>query len=275
MTRRYYPYLSPKIVPAFPAETGTLDCVIDFNHILRTRAYRRVSGSAMMEVAVYGDGRVLDTERFEAEVRDGRALLEPVIRHYAASGSGYGYAEFSFRMSEPVFLKILPEPGYAVLKTPAGSITINADMKYANPRTIEQIMHYGKFSMIHSGVHVDPDSDSGNSLLLINPYDQPLLARLVSDTGETLSHRMKARTAGLVDLEPLVTPGRPGAIIVTANNRVITYDVKHARSNPARINSIDHLDPFSGYRTHEPQGLPGTLGYWAREAARGLGIRYD
>ena len=273
MTQRYFPYLSPKIMPIFPAEIGTLDCVIDFNHILRTRAYRRVSGSAVVEVAVCVGGRVLETERFEAEVKDGRALMEPVIRHYAVSD--YGYVEFSFQMSEPVFLKILPEPGYAVLKTPAGSITINPDMKYANLRTIEQIMHYGKFSMIHSGVHVDPDSDSGNSLLLINPYDQPLLARLVSDTGDTLSHRMRARTAALVDLEPLVTLGRPNTIIVTANNRVITYDVKHARSNPARINSVDHLDPFSGYRTHEPRGLPGTLKYWTREAARGLGIRYD
>ncbi len=270
MKHRYFHYLSPKIIPTFPEDVGEVSYIVDVNHILRTRAYREVTDEAEMTVSVYSGGQRISEERQSFSVIDGIAEMTPYVCSF--STPSWGYAEISFEMSEPVFVKIIPEPGYAVLHTQQGSITLNPDMKYANPRTIEQIKHYGKFSMLHSAVYVDSESGSGNSLLLINPYDRPLKARMMSDTGASISQMVAPRTAELVDLAQIVENSRAATVMVTSTNRVITYDVKHGYGDQKRINSLDHLDTFSGYNTHKATGPIEAGRHHARELARKIGI---
>lgn len=273
MTYRYFHYLSPKILPTFPAQTGDVVALVDPQHILRTRAYRDVSGTASLTISSFWDGKQQSQETLSVRILYGVAQDAPVLRRF--SSESLGYVEFNFEMPEPVFIKILPEPGYAILDRPGqGAITVNADMKYANPRTIQQIRSYGEFSMIHSGVFWSAADRVGNSLLLINPYDKPLLARITDERKNTVSQRVDSRSAKLVDLSELVPEGEASTVIVTASNRVITYDVKHRFGDPSAINNIDHLDPFSGYSTHAALT---PLAYGRRllvKASRVFGLRH-
>jgi hypothetical protein len=272
MDYKHFHYISPKIIPTFPENIGKVRCLIDVSHILRTRAYKAVSGNAQMKIELFSGGESRGIEEHEVPIADGVSQMAGLMRCFSTPEPGY--VEISFQMPEPVFVKILPEPGYAILETPRGSITLNPDMKYANPRTIQQIKHYGRFSMLHSAVMVNSATGSGNSILLVNPYERAVNVRLTSASGKELAKRIVAKTSELVSLEPIVEHGVPSTVFVTSSNRVITYDVKHAYSDQGCINNIDHLDPFSGYRTHEAHGYLEVARYHVRELARKIGLRH-
>ena len=156
-----------------------------------------------------------------------------------------------------------------------GALTINTDMKYANPRVIQQIKQYSKFCMLHSACLVDSKRGLGNSLLLINPFDQALVTRVVSSSRRKLSRRLAPRTACMLDLAPVLDDGKLDTIMVTASNRVITYDVRHAHGEPSRMNSLDHLDPFSGFSTHPARPPAIYIRAQARRVMRAVGLRPD
>ncbi len=62
-------------------------------------------------------------------------------------------------------------------------------------------------------------------------------------------------TGRMINLAELIAPDEPrwmGRIQLTANNRVITHIVKHSISDPTRISTVEHLDPFRADPTHSP-----------------------
>ncbi len=67
--------------------------------------------------------------------------------------------------------------------------------------------------------------------------------------------RVEPMTGRMVDLADLIAPDEPrwmGQTQLTANNRVITHIVKHSMSDPTRISTVEHLDPFRADPTHFP-----------------------
>jgi len=58
-----------------------------------------------------------------------------------------------------------------------------------------------------------------------------------------------------VDLAQLLEVGEwrwRGRLQLTANNRLITFDVKHSFADPTLITDHEHLDPFRADPTHLP-----------------------
>lgn len=273
MTENIAHYLSPLIFPLFPADAGTLYLDYDLGHVLRVRGGGGFTGRLTVSIRQYADGECLDEDSWSVEVAD-NVVADPLMRRQLA-GDRLGYVEIHIEADAPAFRKILSPPGYALLRTPSGSaVIVVADQKYANPRVIDEIRGTGKFCMVHTAAFVDPQAGLGNSLLLINPYEQALTARIHGEEGRKMSQRVASRSSVLVSLEAVLPPGRWGSYMVTGNNRVVTYDLRHAYGRPSALTSMDHLDVFSGMRTHRQDGAVD----WARSAARRFlreqGIRY-
>jgi hypothetical protein len=276
MTRAsLFHYISPKILPLFPKETGTVGCVIDPQYALNIRSGAKFTGTAEITFSTYAAGEKLSEETVEFEVKDNEIVNGgPIWRTFECDD--YGYAEITFGCSEPVFNNVIPEPGYAMLITPdRGNFTINPDMKYANPRVIQQIKQYHRFCMLHSAVFCDSESGSGNSMMLINPYDQPLVTKMYSSRTRYISKKVPPKYAYMIDMAELFEDGQVGTVMLTANNRVITYDVCHGYGNQHLINSVDHHDPFSGVSTLSKVPFGTFARTKVRNALRTLSIRPD
>ena len=63
---------------------------------------------------------------------------------------------------------------------------------------------------------------------------------------------LSARYLHLVNILQEKESAWVGEIQLTANNRLITFDVKHALSDIRTISDHEHLDPFRGEPTHMP-----------------------
>ena len=98
--------------------------------------------------------------------------------------------------------------------------------------------------------------DYGDSLVLINPYNKPILCAVMTMDGRKLPRcRVPALSARYMHLENILENDETewaGEIQLTANNRLITYDIKHALSDIRTISDHEHLDPFRGDPTHLP-----------------------
>lgn len=270
---RLFNYLSPKILPVFPAASGTLSYMQDPQHALLTRSKIAFTGTLTITATVFASGAQVTSHDREFAVRDGVVDGQPYLDSFVAPQPGY--VEIDCVASQPVFHRIIPEPGYAILNRPgAGPVTVNADMKYANPRVIQQIKSHGEFCMLHAACFVDRRAGQGNSLLLINPYDRPLLARLAADNGNKATRRVAARSLEFIDLSEILDDRQWGTLMLAASNRVVTYDVRHTYGDPHAINSIDHLDPYSGYPTHRRGNLATLFKVKAKQLFRDAGITY-
>lgn len=60
--------------------------------------------------------------------------------------------------------------------------------------------------------------------------------------------------------------------MVSANNRVLTYDVRHGYGDWTKTKSVDHLDPYLGFVTHRPVGMTGWHRNKVRQVGRALGL---
>lgn len=121
---------------------------------------------------------------------------------------------------------------------------------------IEQIAKHGRYVDAYNVVRLDRTRDYGESLILINPYRRPVLASIRSHDGQQLP-RMKIppQSGRRVDLSFLLAEEATewvGRVQLTANNRLVVYDVKHSLRDPAVIFDHEHMDPFRGEPTHIP-----------------------
>ncbi len=274
MTQNIAHYLSPMIFPLFPEEAGTVYIDYNLNHIFDVRGGGGFNGQVTVTVRQFVEGDCGVDDVWTVEVTDNR-VAQPVIQR-RLSGQGYGYVEIHIEADAPAFRKILAPPGYALLRTRSGSaIVLVSDQKYANPRVVDEIRETGTFCMVHTAGYVDPSTGFGNSLLLINPYEQTVVTRIHGENGRRVTERLPSRSVRQVPLDPVLTPGQWGTYMVTGNNRMITYDIRHAYGQPTAITSLDHLDVFSGMRTHREHGAVD----WARSASRRFlrerGLRYS
>jgi hypothetical protein len=250
----YFNYLSPKIFPVFPKETGNLHVLTSPQFIIDTRAGVSFTGKLEITFIVYMNGRETSSEALTFEFENSKTTAKSFVREFKLAN--LGLLEIHCNADAPIFKKIIPEPGYGILKRPNGSsISINRDMKYAHTRVIEQMRHHNRFCMLHSAALSDGERGIGNSILLGNPYDQPLVTRLRTQEGKLVSEKLLPHSVKMIDLHEVVVSGSPQTIMITANNRVLTFDVKHYFGDQARVNSVDHLDPYSGFKTHRAVDL--------------------
>ncbi len=265
MTRPVFHYLPPIVLPLFPREAGTMSIDYDLQHVLQVRGDTDFSGSLRITRRQFCDGTLVGEDISERSVHRGR-VAEPLYRQMVTADA-FGYLELHIEATAPVFHKLLSPPGYAILNRESfGSIIITSDQKYANPRIIDQIRATGEFCMVHTAGFVDRKARLANSLMLINPYEKTLLARVAASTGRRCQARVAARSAVVISLEPIFDDKQWATYMVAATNRVLTYDLRHHTENSTKIYSMDHLDVFSGVGTHRPVDLR----EYARAASRRL-----
>jgi len=250
VTRRLYQYVTPFIYPLFPAEVGALIVNYSIQNVLTFLTAPNFTGEFTLNLAAYSDGQERSREAVAISVKDGVAEIPNVVRRF--QGDGLGYVEVGIVADRPAFTKVMTVQGYGLFVQPGrGSMTFGSDLKFARGPIIEQIARFGMFCMQHTASYVNRSRNIGNSLLLINPYRQPIVARLASSSGRDLRQRVDSHCAVLVPVTKLVEDGKWETVMITANNRTTVFDVRHAYDDPNCLNNIDHIDFMNGWSTHD------------------------
>jgi hypothetical protein len=263
-------YLTPLLFPLFPTCGGQLRVGLDLQKVLNIRAVPGFDGSLRVSYGVYLDGRLTAQEAVETRVAVGTVETAYLWRDYPAERMGY--VEVAITADSPVFRRIDLPVGYAVLGVPGfGSLTVIPDAKFARPIIVEQMQATKAFCLVHSASHWDSAADSGNSLLFVNPYEQDIVATVQASGDRKARQRVRAKEAVFVPVNRILADGEWSCTMVTANNRIPAWDVRHRASDARYVNRIDHLDVFRGNRTHADLGLPQVAKLYARRAMRRVG----
>ena len=271
---KLFAYLSPKICPLFPEPQGDTVFASFVQRALDTRAEdKKFTGKIGVAITTYCEGNVV--ERFDHEVKVTDGVADRDVIWCEAHTPGIGYAEIALKADRPLFFKIWPETGYSLFSgTDGRCVTIVYDKKYANYLIVQQIKTWNTFCLLHTAAYVDPVRDCGNSMLLINPYESPILVELRGEKDEKLRVRVPSKSAKMADLGSVTTPGKFSTVMLTGNNRIIAYDVRHRYGDAMTFNTIDHLDTFNGLATRYPISFKDRVRQIAREGARRVGLRY-
>jgi hypothetical protein len=260
----------------FPKRAGRLELDYNLQHVLKARGAVPFDGELTVRLELFADGKAAGSEIVAYAVRGGEVEAPRCAREFVAEGEVPGYLEMHIEADQAVFGKLLSPPGYAILARDGfGAVIVTSDQKYANPRVIEEIRSTGRFCMVHTAALVDRAAGIDNSLLLINPYEQDLTATIRAGAEASLRRKVPRKCATLVSLTDLLPDGEWSTYMVTANNRVLTYDIRHKLDDPLAINSMDHLDVFSGMPTHRDAGPVDIARSALRRALRESGIRYS
>ena len=161
---------------------------------------------------------------------------------------------------EPVFTSKRAFSGYTIYSKPGKKSFLSDNAyKYGSPPVIGQMAKFGKYVDAYPVIHLDRERDLGESLVFINPYRRPILAKIATMDGRQLPRlRVQPESALNVHLNDLLEDGEQswsGHIQVTANNRLVTFSLKHSMKNIAVISDHEHLDPYRSDPTHEPATL--------------------
>jgi len=128
--------------------------------------------------------------------------------------------------------------------------------KFGSPQVISQIARFGRYVDCYPVVRLDRRRNIGESLVLVNPYQKAILAELSTNDGRKPPRiRIEAKSVRRYPLDQLLRSDEQdwlGQLQITANNRVVTYMVKHALDDPSMITTVEHLDPFRADPTHVP-----------------------
>ncbi len=277
-----YAFLTPIIVWLPPG----YDCTIVMPTAALAPMFAGQSGKAERYWVAYAEGEAIAEGSEIFEFRNGRQLFGPEtdLVWRAADRPDLprdgGYLEFGMRAlgNELVFVsKALPS-FYNVYNAPGRKNFFAChSWKFGVPHAINQIARFGHYVDGYPHLHIDRRRDIGESLVLVNPYRQAILARLLTHDGRRPPRqRVPALSVRRILLEELLKPGEEewfGHLRLTANNRLVTTMVKHALSDPANITTIEHLDPFRADQTHAPLSRWVRLAYgaWAyrRRAMKG------
>ncbi len=140
--------------------------------------------------------------------------------------------------------------------------------KYGSPNVIGQMARFRVYVDTYAVIHIDRQRGLGESLMLINPYMKPIVCSIKTQDGRSLKRRkIEPQSAAAIDLSEILREGEDrwaGHIQLTANNRLITFTVKHRFGDQTDITDIEHMDPFRDDPTHMPlaQKLRQQAGDW-------------
>ena len=222
------------------------------------------TGRVKCEMKVFHEGTVEFERGIPLEYQSGELISEeppPII--WPDAGSRWqdkpGFLELSFvtENDAPDFITNRVAVFYTIYSKP-GKKSFFSDnaYKYGSPPVIAQIAEFGAFVDGHPLIHLDRKKDLGETITLINPYARPILATIKTQDGRVLPRtRIPASSARNIQLSQLLRDDEDswiGQVQLTANNRIITYNIKHSLADPTVISDHEHLDPFRSDVTHQP-----------------------
>lgn len=255
-----YPYLIPYIFP-LPLD---YDCTIALPATSVGRRLRGGNGKVRWRVTCFHDGEIVDEMDRHLAFSNG-ALADGISTIYRWQGTEHdwrgnaGYMEIYFDADDDdtaFWTKDCVE-FYALYSAP-GKKTFRADgtYKFASPPTIAQIAAFGEFSEGYPTIHIDRERNYGESFVLLNPYEKPILASLATHDDRKIQRlRIPPKSGRNMELEPLLRPDELRYFAraqLKANNRVVPFHVRHSLSSPYVITDHEHLDPFRSDPTHLP-----------------------
>lgn len=232
------------------------------------------TGRVRRDWTVFVDGKPVDSgsDLFHftsaGETSGYTATLSYVMPPGAPSG---GYLECALRADDDKTLfKVMRLPGaYNIHSAPTNKSFFTCHThKFASPPVISQIARFGQFVDCYSVATVDRMADLTTSLVLVNPYGKAIVAKVLTREGRRIDAiRVAPKSATRVDLQALLREDERswgGHIQLTANNRALTWLVKHRISAPDAIATVEHLDPFRADETHMPltKALRNWIGEW-------------
>jgi hypothetical protein len=213
---------------------------------------------------VYHEGRIVGEGEQEIALQpEGAKTPSPEPLVWRDAGKAWsehsGFIEVGFRAADD--RDIFPSKAvlgfYAIYSSP-GKKSFFSDnaYKYGAPPIISQIAAFGKFVDGHPVIHLDRDRDLGETIILINPYQRPVLARILTQDGRTFGKikvpPLSVRNVRLIELLQPHERKWFGQLQLTASNRLVTYNVKHSLRDPTLISDHEHLDSFRADPTHLP-----------------------
>lgn len=128
--------------------------------------------------------------------------------------------------------------------------------KFGTPTVIEQIARFSKFVEGMAVVRVSRSKNLGETVTIINPYKMPVLAAISANDGRSLPRvRIPAMSVRQVNLGQFLRDDEDewsGHIQITAKNRVILFQLKHAFDDLTLVTDQEHSDSFRADPTHMP-----------------------
>ncbi len=268
-----FPYLTPLLFPLFPVSEGTITIGLNVQKILDSRTKEPFTGELLVETNVFRDGKHADGGKKAISVRGGQSDIDTDWSQYRLGATGF--VEIALSAGEAIFRRIDLPVGYGIMRVPGyGTVTVIPDAKFARPIIIEQMQTVSRFCLTRSGCRWHNASGSGESIFLVNPYEKDIVATLFASASQKLRHKVPSKHAVMISLQPLLTDGQWSCVMLTGNNRIPAWDIRHAADNPAVINSVDHLDVFRGSPTHEQVGVVQYAKQQTRRAMRRFGHVY-
>ncbi len=256
--------VSQYVIPTISSLLIGYDCTIP---VSAEAVEKRLSGSAgriRHRFRVFHDGKIAAQETRHIEIRGGK-IVGPRPQAFVwrdcenAWDENPGFLDNDFRVEDGDIRFVGNKPLLAYsFYSAAGKKSFLSDnaYKFSSPPVIAQIAAYGRFVDTYSVVRLDRERDYGESLVLINPYQKPILCSVLTMDGRKLPRlRIPALSARYLHLENILEKNETawaGEIQLTANNRLITFDVKHSLSDIRTVSDHEHLDPFRGDPTHMP-----------------------
>ena len=267
-----FSYLIPSISALYPGHS----CYVTGNLRGVGECLLNGTGLIVQKIEVYAEGESIFSSQIEHRFENGNLVGDPPSPFYWPAQSDQwpgGYLESGFYIQDeaPLFANNIPPNFYAIYSR-AGNKSFFSDnmLKYSSPSVIAQIAAYGKFVDGYPVVRIDRARNYGETLVLINPYQRPVIADVHSDTaGEIRRIRIEPNSTVHVRLERLLKDSEAawsGQIQIGATNRVITYIVKHSLADPLFITDHEHLDPYRGEPTHYPafSWFRLNVGFWLK-----------
>lgn len=212
----------------------------------------------------YHEGKVVDSSEQSLRFEGGELVSGPpqaiVWRDAGDRGDQYpsfGEVAISAANDKPVFHNRMVVTNYSIY-TKRGKKAFFSDnaFKYGAPPIISMMAKIGRFVEGYPTIHLDRDRDCAETLTLINPYRRPVMVRIVADDDRpALKLRVPPQSVRPVALIDFLRPNEAcwlGRLQLTANNRLITFHIRHSLKDARVISDHEHLDPFRVERTHMP-----------------------
>ena len=220
-----------------------------------------------MGIDVFFDGELQSTKKLKVQVKNNK--VSP--RYFQASYQlpGFGYVQISLFTNKPYFSKIEMEKGYGLLVGKKAIIsTILPQSKYAEPIIIGNMKTTGTFNLVNPAHYLDKSADISNSALLINPYDGPIVAIVMSDENKKLKKKMPGKSAIIVDLTNLISEKRPTCVLYSGSNRYTGWDIRHKYGDINSITNIDHLEYYRAIPTYKEKTIFQSIKHQVKKVAR-------
>ena len=166
-------------------------------------------------------------------------------------------SDFVSVADEAIFSSNIQPSFYAIFTAPGRkSFFSDSGVKFGLAIVANQVRAYGKYADCYLPVSIDRDVDYDESIVMINPYRKDIIARILFSDGRSLDRiRINGGSARFILLSDILEAGEnswSGSLQITANNRIITFSVKHSLANPEIIHDYEHLESYRADRTHLP-----------------------